>query len=408
MLAVGQAEAQEAARGETVANRPRPELDPLGIRAGGFLFFPAVAVEQYYDDNLFATETGKVDDFITVVKPSLEITSEWEIHELSVRGEGAIGRYADRLTENYADFEVGADGRLDITRDITASAGGSFERGHEERSSPDDVVGQEPTIRESINGFVVYDHVFGRFNVTADADYRDLNYDDVLAAGGAVINNDDRDREEASAGLRFAYEIVPEYQAFIAGRADTRQYRQERDDNGFLRDSIGWEAIVGVELDFGGIVFGDVFAGYLERDYYDDDTLPNNGGITFGGSVDWNVTPLTTVNGTVVRSIEESSIANASSYFATTGAVTVDHELLRNLLLNARGALTHSDYEFNGGSERIDLTYQADVGATYLVNRYFYATLNYRYTQRASDDNRVGSDPDYRNNVVMIRLEAQM
>lgn len=67
------AEAQDLQRGDTVATRPRPELDPLGVRVGGFLLFPSVAVEEYYDDNLFATQSARVDDFLTVLKPRVEI-----------------------------------------------------------------------------------------------------------------------------------------------------------------------------------------------------------------------------------------------------------------------------------------------------------------------------------------------
>ena len=47
--------AQELRRGASVLDRPKPELDPLGVRAGSFLIFPKVEVGTAYDDNVFAT-----------------------------------------------------------------------------------------------------------------------------------------------------------------------------------------------------------------------------------------------------------------------------------------------------------------------------------------------------------------
>ena len=48
-------------RGQSVTERPRPELDPLGIHAGGFFIYPRAELDQVYNDNIYATPaaTGK-------------------------------------------------------------------------------------------------------------------------------------------------------------------------------------------------------------------------------------------------------------------------------------------------------------------------------------------------------------
>ena len=38
-------------RGETVTNRSRPELDPLGMHAGSFLIYPRLGLQEAYNDN---------------------------------------------------------------------------------------------------------------------------------------------------------------------------------------------------------------------------------------------------------------------------------------------------------------------------------------------------------------------
>src|SRR5438876_9205404 len=42
-------------RGTTVAQRPRPELDPLGLRFGNWFLFPRIELDEVYNDNVFAT-----------------------------------------------------------------------------------------------------------------------------------------------------------------------------------------------------------------------------------------------------------------------------------------------------------------------------------------------------------------
>ena len=53
------AAAQELFRGDTVLTRPRPELDPLGVRLGSFFLFPRADVVESFNDNIFATEKDK-------------------------------------------------------------------------------------------------------------------------------------------------------------------------------------------------------------------------------------------------------------------------------------------------------------------------------------------------------------
>ena len=76
-------------RGETVTNRSRPELDPLGMRAGSFLIYPRLGLQETYNDNIFAVESDEQDDFITLVRPQLDVRSDWTNHAVDLRA-GAI------------------------------------------------------------------------------------------------------------------------------------------------------------------------------------------------------------------------------------------------------------------------------------------------------------------------------
>src|SRR4051812_21342077 len=46
-------------RGQTVTDRPRPELDPLGVHLGTFFLYPRLELDELFNDNIFATRSGK-------------------------------------------------------------------------------------------------------------------------------------------------------------------------------------------------------------------------------------------------------------------------------------------------------------------------------------------------------------
>ena len=62
--------------------------------------------------------------------------------------------------------------------------------------------------------------------------------------------------------------------------------------------------------------------------------------------------------------------------------MTVDHELLRNLLLQAVVSVSDEDYQ---GIDRSDTYVRAGFGAKYLMNRYIHLDLDYNYLSLDSD-----------------------
>lgn len=389
----------EVRRGETVTGRKRPELDPLGVRVGSFFVFPKLELEESYSDNIFADNASAQSDFITRILPSLRIESDWGNHALSLEGGADVGRYLDNTDEGFEDFRFGASGRVDVRRSTNVRARVTYQALHEDRGSPDDVSGVEPTEFDEFSANIAGFHNFGRVNVTLGGTIDRFDFDDVATSSGTVINNDDRDRDDVEGSLRLGYEIVPDYEAFIRGAYNFRDYNSDLDDSGFNRDSNGYEVVAGLEADFGGIVFGDFFVGYRSQDF--DDALFNTVGAPIvGADITWNVTPLTTIVGTASRLIRETTQADVSSRFLTTVGLSADHELLRNLLLGAHASFSHDDFE---GIDRTDLIYRAGVNAKYMLNRYFYVSGGYDFRMRDGES----SADDFTEDMIFVRLQAQ-
>jgi hypothetical protein len=386
-------------RGDTVATRARPELDPLGIRTGAFLIFPELAIDQFYNDNIFAENNDETDDFITSIQPEVTIESNWSRHALAIAGGGDFGFYAQNSDENYQDWYAATNGRFDVSRDTAFYLGGGAARRHEVRGTSEDTGGSEPTVYYEYNAFGRYDQTFDRVGLTVDGLFERLDYTNTPAEGPGDILNNDRDRNVYSTPVRLGFEITPDYEAFVRAVPNVRRYDETPDAGGFDRDSWGYSVAGGVALDFGGITFGEIYAGYMQQ-FYEDGDLDDVSAPTFGGALTWNATTLTTVTLAVERAVLETTDFGASGYVSTAGELTIDHELLRNVILSAGGAVTNNDYE---GTSRTDWFYIGNVGARYLLNRNLYLSAGYLFRHRTSDEVN-----NFDQNVIRIGLQTQL
>lgn len=392
--------ADEIVRGDTVLSRPRPDYDPVGIRLGSFFLYPDATVAETWNSNIFATQSNDKNDFITALTPRLKLKSNWNNHALNFSADSTIVRYARFHSESYTDYTVAADGRLDIQRDARLFAAGGYKIRHEPRSSPNNLGGTEPTEYQDTSALLAGEKDFNRLSFRLEGAFDAYRYFDVQNALGQTIAESQRDRNDTVVTLRTGYEIAPLRQLYLLTSYNWRKYQSPVDMFGFDRTSDGYTLALGAHYDLTGLIFADVFLGYRRQDY-DDPRLRPVDGPTAGIKLTWNVTALTTITGNLSREIEETVLANSSAYFATRASIRADHELLRNLILDARIGYENDKFE---GISRKDNYYEAGLGATWLINRNFSLGGGYHY--RTRDSNQAGNNFD--ENVVFLRLKAQL
>ncbi len=400
-VSAGGAQGQEPLWPETVTTRDRPEFDPLGLHAGGYLVFPVVAIEELHDDNIFAVNTDQRSDLITRIKPHLDFESGWTRHALNFAVDADIGRYRDNDDEDYEDYLIGIDGRLDIQGNSYLQGEVEYTRKHVPRNSPNDNNGIEPTLYDVSSVSALYRSRPGLLSFRLGTSLDRLDYDDVAGLSGQ-IKNDDQDRDELSVIAQLSYELSPQQTAFIRARYEKIDYDELFDDNGVRRSSEGYEVNLGSELLLNGVIFGEIFIGYTTRDY-DDPVLENIDAPSGGGQLSWQPTGLTTVTLSISHLISESIIDTSSGIFTTDGDIMVDHELLRNLLLNANLSMSKDDFR---GIKREDDYLRFGLGAKYLMNRHLYLSLNYDYEDR--DSNTTGGFNDYTDNILRLSIQGQL
>ncbi len=391
---------------ETAATRARPELDPLGLRLGAFVLQASVAGGYEYNDNIYATKTGEEGDNILTVKPRVDIGSDWTRHALSAGAEINAGRYLDNDSEDYEDWRIYTDGRLDLANGrVTGNV--SHADQHEERTSPDDFQNggrpADPT-GFTLDAFsLAWLYAPGRVSVKPALSYEDFQFDDNVDTDGNAINNADRDRRSLRASVRPAYAVAEGYDVFVEAAGTVVDYDQSVDESGFERSSDGAEVLVGSTLNPAGKTFGEAYVGY-RRWSYDDPRFEDIDGLAFGVDLKWNVTGLTTLGLLGESTIESTTIEDASGIQRTALGVTADHELLRNLVLSLALEWANEDFQ---GIDREDELLTAGFSAKYLLNRHFYAYLGIDHEERnQSGTNSV--DQEYDLNTVYLRLQGNL
>lgn len=368
-------------RGENIEDRASRRFKAEGTRSGSFLVFPSVGVTAQWDDNIFSTNTNEVDDYVTLINPALQLQSDWNNHALNFSADAEIARFSDRGREDYVDYSVGFDSRMDVRRSTNITAGAAFGAQREERSSPDDVGGLEPTDIAVTTAQIGFFHGFNRVSIGLDGSARRLDFDDARTAAGAVLNNDDRDRTEYDASVRVGVEISPTTEAQVVGSYNQSKYELSLDDLGLNRDSDGYALQGGLVFDVTGSVMVDFLVGVFTQSF-DDVTLADVDGSTFQLGVNWNVTALTTLTAAVSRSIEETTLAATSGVLRTSAALGIDHELLRNVIISADVSSVTEDFR---GITRDDQTVDFRAGAQYLIHPRLVAEFGVNVTTRDSD-----------------------
>ena len=181
-----------------------------------------------------------------------------------------------------------------------------------------------------------------------------------------------------------SYGISPAVAVFVGALYD-KSFRPE--DDGLPQDADGANVAAGVNFDLTHLARGEISIGYLYQEY-DTPNTPSDSGLAFSANVQYFPTELTTISLSGERNSAPSSVAGSPGGIDLDGSVTVDHELLRNLILSAGAQAGKVDYRnyrvLSSFSNRVDTSYGGTLGATYLMNRLVSLDLSYSYKDYSS------------------------
>ena len=395
----------DRSRSTGVLERPRPDYEAIGVHAGGFLVYPRLTVDAVYDDNIFALPNSQVGDTLFRVSPEVAIKSNWSRHEVDLLAHARINEYTSHNGEDTTDYGVGANGRLDIVRGTSLGVSGSYDRETEARTDTTAPGAAAKPVRFDLSQFTLNgSHEMNRIRLQANVNFTNYNYDNVESTSGGTINQQFRDRTMWSENVRADYAVSPDTAIYVTGGVNQRDYRfTSLPAAATNRSSTGYEADVGANFDLTNLVRGEVQVGYMQQTYRGP-AAPDISGLALKAAVDWFPTPLTTVSVVGTRTIEVSTVIGTSGFLASRVRVRLDHELLRNLLLNVNAGYENDAYR---GLSRTDNLTNAGIAGTYLLNRNIGLRLAYDHLNVDSSGSIAAKIPSYDDNKVTGSLTLQ-
>lgn len=394
---------QPISAGQTVTQRPRTDLDPLGLRTGDFFWFPHGEADELYNSNIFAIPAA-TGDWITALQPGFDLLSNFPRNGIDLHAGAATQYYAIHPSQNTATGFVSADGHLDVSQ--ASSFYGSAQAAHlyEPRTSPNSPGNAaEPVMYNDYTANFGYAQTGLRLGYEGDLAVQSSQYNGVPAIGGGVLPQSAQNVTQSQAALRVSYELVPDYRGYV--RAAGTLYDYEHTTPGGTRfDSTVYRVDLGLQILPRHIIYGEAYLGYL-REAFDASSLGAVSTPDAGGQLVWNVTRLTTLTFSGIRAFQTSNpaiVATGVGYLTSLASVSVDHELRHNLLLNANASYENDAYQ---GISRTDNVFTGGAGVKYLLARNLYVGASYDYQQRASNGRTPGTP--YSQSMLMLRISTQ-
>lgn len=385
---------------------PLPQEFP-GIAWGSFLAYPELVLSATYDDNIYGQRRDVADDGIITVSPSLALKSNWETHALNFDAGADFDRYLNHGQEDVDDYWAGFDGRYDISGMSNIFGGARFSHDHEDRSSPDALSASQqrkPTLFDHSESHLGFATGIGKFRFRVGGTYDQYDFENGISGLGTKVDNDFRDHDMNSLGVRASYVHSPNYEFFAQYATDDRNYANDIPGQTFNRDSDGYRVAAGVKFKHPSqALAGEIFAGHMHQEFnfsgFSDINKPY-----FGALVNWRPSPLVGITGFIDRSLEETTVfftgapaAYASSSLDTTYGFEVERRLSSKLTVNGRAAYTRNDYQ---GIDRLDEIVDAGAGLRYYVTPAVFVGADLRVIDRDSDDQLA----EYSRNQLMLNV----
>jgi hypothetical protein len=360
--------------GVTVLSQPRPDYRPPGIRVDSFLVSPSIEEGVGYDSNVLGGP-GSPGSWTLGSHPSVTARSNWSSDSLV----GVLGlddtRYFDTPQQSRTDATVAFGGTLAVGRDVLTLSTAYLDR-HEDRAAIDSLPSDTPIQYTVVDARVAYTLALDRLSLTPNFDLSRYQYGNTTIIG-VPASQSYRDRDVLNAGVTARYEIMPLQNVLLVLRGTATNYLTPQLGQP-TRNSTGALVLVGLSDDRDAIWRYRLLFGWEERRFAASVYKTHDAPVAEAELI-WSPTGMTTVTGTLTRSIEDAAQEGVAGYTYTAASVTVDHEYARDILLQATGGVQQADFLQGGGQQTALLL---GLGVTWLVDRQLRVSATYGFNDQ--------------------------
>lgn len=385
-----------------------PAGSELGISIGSFRLFSQIEVNLGADSNVFAQSAslGTVGSLYTTIAPTLDLRSDWQNHELHLLASGIAGFYASASSQDYRNYTLQADGKIDIYTDFYATWSAAFKQNTEALGTPNVVFAQAPTV---VNSIPIVLGLYQRFNRLfyqwkgSATRYTFYDNSTIISTGLPAAS---RDRTEYEESLRIGYDVFDDLALFVQPTLNQRRYLNAVNSADQDRDSDGQLVSVGATWSPSPATKLEATVGYQNQAYQSFGGATS--AITFGLTGSWNGYAPLTLRPSIQRAISETALSNYKNYVSTTYGLDFNY-LIHDAWTAVGGvSLITADYtpaDGSGAGPRTDFFYRGQIGLLYSLRPQVQIGPFFEYTSGASTDSIAG--PMYDREIFSVRLIAK-
>jgi hypothetical protein len=386
-------------QGVTVQSRARPEFDPLGVRAGMVMIKPVLSLSTGYDDNIFGGPDRR-GAWEIATRPSVLLSTENSGGALGLYVSADDVHYLGEPSQNRTDGAAFLGGTINLGRDKLTLGFGYLTR-HEDRTELDALPSDRPVAFTVANLRASYAAPFGRFTATPSIDLNRWRFDNTTILG-VPIGEAARDRTTVQPALTLRYGWMPGRDLLWVTRLVATHY-DEPAAGVPSNNSKSWQTLFGVDYDDNTVWRYRLLGGVEYREAASAAIASQTAGIA-EAEITWSPTGMTTLRATASRGIEDAAQTGLSSYTYSSAQLTVDHEYLRNVLLNASATVRQATFNQTGG-QQFGIAF--GTGATWLVNRNLRLSLTYDFSDVRNSHLPVGTVAgDYTRSLTLLTLRV--
>jgi hypothetical protein len=357
----------ERGRNVGVAETSDPNFSALGVRAGGLILYPSISATSAVSDNVYLNNTDKRSDAFLTLQPGLRVRSDWSRHSFDLAASSNVVRYAHETLRNREEYSVNAAGKLEVSSQLEAQLRVQYDRLAESPFAND--LAADVSVLSQYTRFVpnlTVSFTDGRSRFTGSVERYSFRFNTIRFADGSERDQTNRDKDMDRVALQADYALSPSVAAYAQFNAEHTNYLSDRAIGVANRDGDAYRFIGGLNLDLAGLMRGRIGVGYVIRNY-DSPLYKDVAGVSVDSELAFFVSPLTTVTLGAQSSLQDVNLGNSGAYRDNRLTATVDHALLRNLLVT--GKVIRSQRKILEGDSSSQSVLLLSLDARYQSNR---------------------------------------
>ena len=365
--------------GVTVQSRSRPLYDPLGVKVGSVIIRPEITQGLDYNSNVNGVSGS--GSWTSSTSGSVSAGSDWVRNRLDATVGFNHTQFFSFPTESYTAWNAGIAGGYTFGQDALEAAY-SHQTSYSLGTTLGTIQTEMPTLNQTDSATVGYTFTHLALSVIPSVSASAYRFGSSTNLGQS-FSEAFLDRNVVAAGVEARYALSDEGAALALLRGVNSTFVNPQAGQP-SNNSNSVQFLLGLDYQAKGPWRYRVLVG-VENRMFQASEFPARTAPIVEGSVIWSPTGLTTVTGTVSREIEDPESAGSNGFVATQASLSVDHEVLPNVVLNVRGNVESVAYLQNGGGQQTQFT--AGVGAFWSLNRNIRLSIGYDYTEQMGSNN---------------------